>query len=139
MNEDGLWRWMRDRLPPAPATFDRIESPITPGIPDVSYALTRRVEGWIELKATRQKRGYPFRADNCGLRASQILWIAARRRTGSRILIAAAMANDFAVWSSSIYRAFNDSSYDELHARALLWVSRRRCRLISEELLRGHV
>jgi len=128
---------MRERLPPPPAVFERVESPITPGMADVSYAMPR-IEGWIELKATRQKSGYPFRPDNCGLRASQLLWIAKRRKLGSRILIAAAMADDFALWSSSITTRFNDSSYDELHERALLWVARRKCRLIPVEILRSH-
>lgn len=136
MTEEQLWRWMRPRLPPG--CYDRIESPITPGYLDVSYAI-RGGHGWIELKATTQRSGYPFKRERCGLRASQKLWIAERRSfgLGKHILIVAAMAQDVAVWSSSIAPVFNDLHHDELHARARLWVARRKCRLLPVELLQN--
>lgn len=48
---DQIWHECRDLLRPY-GRFKRIESPITPGIPDVNYTLLspRGCQGWIELK-----------------------------------------------------------------------------------------
>lgn len=123
MNEASYWRWLRSRLPPG--EFDRVESPTSPGIPDVHFILNSRRRGWIELKATRQKSGYPFAADRSGLRSTQILWW--RRYNNRRGLgyISAAIGADVAFWPGTIADAFNDLSVPELRELALFWRLRR--------------
>ena len=134
MNEHALWGWMKPRLPVG--DFTRIESGISPGLPDVSYAI-RRFEGWIELKATAQSSGYPFKPERKGLRPSQLIWIPRRVSLGVHVLIVAAIGKDVAAWPGSIASRFNDLHVDELRDRASWWVNRRICRQIPEWILKS--
>lgn len=123
MNEASFWRWLRKRLPPG--EFDRIESPISPGFPDVHFIITSRRRGVIELKATRQKSGYPFKADRCGMRPAQILWWSRYVRRGGLGYIGAAIGSDVAFWPGTIATTINDLSVDQMRELALFWRPRR--------------
>ena len=126
MNEAGLWAWLRPRLPPG--KYDRIESPISPGFPDVHYSITKHRRGVIELKATPQKSGYPFRRDRQGLRPSQLLWWDSYLEYGGHGYIIAAIAKDVAVFPVSnrkMLHLFNDLSVDDLRRLSTWWSSRR--------------
>lgn len=88
--ESGLWKWLGGILPPG--HFSRIESPITPGLPDV-YFNTGGFRGWLELKvARRAKAKTPFRT--YGLRDSQIKWIKAEIGMGGGVWIIAQVGRE---------------------------------------------
>lgn len=75
-----MWRALRPkirRLDPV-----RIESPITPGVPDVNYA-----NGWIELKwvARWPPREGPLRVDH--FTQEQRAWLRRRKRAGGRVFL----------------------------------------------------
>lgn len=123
MNEAALWKWLRPRLPPA--TFDRVESPTSPGIPDIHYAIDSFQRGWIELKATPHQRGYPFRRENQGMRPSQILWWGRYLANGGRGFLIVAIGPDVAQFEGLQALHLNGLSIDEMRSRALLWVPRR--------------
>jgi hypothetical protein len=147
MNESSFWRWLSSRLPPG--DFTRIESPCSPGVPDVNYTLERRypylgdpnraiaVHGWIELKIGAAGR-YPFKADRRGLRASQRLWLHERLPLGTIIAIVALIGPNVAAWRlrDDQVDGFNELSRDELHEIADFWTLRRTMTVLPEFLLK---
>lgn len=148
MNEGALWRWLSKRLPPG--NFTRIESPCSPGVPDVNYTLDVattesrhvnlhgfvNVHGWIELKIGAAGR-YPFKRERRGLRASQCIWLKTRLPLGTTIAIAAVIGPDFAVWrlKASQVDTFNDLDRDALRELAVYWVPRRTMKRVPVEYL----
>lgn len=125
MNEAALWTWLKPRLPPG--KYDRIESPISPGFPDLHYTITKHRRGVIELKATPQRSGYPFKRERQGLRPSQLIWWDNYLGFGGHGYIIAAIAQDVAVFKATpqLIHLFNDLSIDDLRETSTWWSSRR--------------
>jgi hypothetical protein len=77
VTERQLYGRLRRRVPRA--HFQRIESRVGPGVPDVNMCY-RGVESWLELKVVkRPKRGGPIKPR---VRAAQVAWLARRRKAG---------------------------------------------------------
>lgn len=78
--EQRLWAWLRPKLAPY-GRVSRVENPLDPGMPDVSYCING-VEGWIELKVAT----WPARPDGIvgrGLiRPAQRAWWAKQLNAG---------------------------------------------------------
>lgn len=141
MNEGALWRWLSKRLPPG--DFTRIESPCSPGVPDVNYSLLLteftgqdHVHGWIELKIGAAGR-YPFIRERRGLRASQCIWLKARLQLGTIVAIAAVIGPAFAIWRLEAHQVdtFNALDRDALRKLAVYWVPRRTMKRVPLEYL----
>ncbi len=88
------------------AHWQRIESHMTGGVPDVNLALPGLGEWWIEGKHLGD---LPVRAETpvrIGLRADQRLWLNKRKAAGGRVIVFAKVAK--------LFMAFNDY-FDELY------------------------
>lgn len=87
MSESAMW----DSIRPVLKKFDpvRIESPITPGIPDVNYS-----QGWIELKYVERwpPRGGPLRIDH--FTKEQRGFLVKRRKAGGRAFLLLKVGKD---------------------------------------------
>lgn len=83
--EVNLWRWWRKSVRPLKAEglhIQRLESPLTPGCPDVELCL-HGVQAWVELKsAARPKR--PSTPVAPGVRDDQIRWHRRRAQAKGR-------------------------------------------------------
>lgn len=147
MNENALWRWLADRLPPG--AYTRIESECSPGVPDVNYSLAPScrptyhkpcVHGWLELKIGGPGK-YPFKGERRGLRPSQRLFLKEALANNVPCVIAAAIGSAFAIWRPADIHPltwvdhFNELERDELLYRASLWVPRRGFKLVPAHLL----
>ena len=123
MSEATLWKWLRPRLPPG--HYERIESPTSPGVPDVHYQLANRRRGWIELKHTRQKSGRPFRDGKKGMRRSQILWWKSYLEHNGDGYLIVSIGPDVAVFPGHVSQFLNDLTVDQMKCYACLWLPRR--------------
>lgn len=76
--EAKLWRHMCNEIH-FDWTFDRIESPITPGASDVTY-VSSEASGWVELKTAKWPRpGKPLRL-RCEFSIAQASWLLAHHK-----------------------------------------------------------
>ena len=58
MNERDFWNFLRPKIQAVPGLlYDRIESHMVPGIPDITYSHNGH-HGWIELKVFNDKRDH---------------------------------------------------------------------------------
>ena len=88
MSEANLWEWLRDVALPL-ASYTRIESPISPGFPDVHCQIEPGCSPTLELKFSKQSNAkIPF-TENYGMRRSQIKWIRESIRYGGVVWIIA--------------------------------------------------
>lgn len=82
----------------------RIESPITPGIPDVYYRL-RGVGGWVELK---EHDGWPARPGTAlrlpHLRLEQVIWLEAERAAGGMAFLLLQIGRDYVLLEPNVVR-----------------------------------
>jgi hypothetical protein len=138
VNEQSLWRWLSDRLPPG--DYIRVESPCSPGVPDVNYQIIYShrepgwpsvrdwpVHGWLELKIGDVGQ-YPFKAERRGLRASQRDFLRHRLPLGAIVPIVATIGPALAVWRLKVDEidTFNDLDRDALRKLAVFWLDDRR-------------
>jgi hypothetical protein len=138
MNESGFWKWLskNGRLPSG--HYVRIESPSSPGVPDVNFSLDDKTShGWIELKIGAPGT-YPFKRIRHGLRPAQAIFIKERVHRGTVVLVIAYIAPAVAVYrlKTSQVDTFNSLDRDALQQLAVLWVPRRSFRGIDPDLLR---
>lgn len=82
MDERKFWLFLRSKLDPIKGFhFDRIESHMTPGIPDVAYSFNPLGgvghHGWLELKVFNSGRHH--------LTNAQRLWLDQRDRSGGNV------------------------------------------------------
>jgi hypothetical protein len=82
--ENGLWKFLRARMPVG-AHYSRIEAPETaPGFPDVHYTL-QGCTGSMELKCNEFPTGhYPFKE---ALRKGQKEWIKDELAAGGKVIL----------------------------------------------------
>lgn len=124
MTEKLLWHWTAKQFTKGDH-LERIESPTSPGVPDVNFAFEhafekRATEGWIELKKSRKptcKR--PFAGKGYGLRPSQIIWFRKREVVfGLRnTWILAQVDTEVFLIPGLYYRAFNTYTISELRSK----------------------
>lgn len=142
MNEGGLWKWLRPRLPPG--DYTRIESPVSPGVPDVNYQLQTLglskspTHGWLELKIGLHPSPQPFNHPRRGLRPAQELWGRNRSSMGGLVTIAARIGPTFAMWrlEPHQFEQFNLWTLTTLQRHATLWTPMRGLERIDCDLLR---
>lgn len=79
VSEQRLWHRIRSMLKSMGADYQRHEDVLSPGIPDISYAL-HGVDGWIELK---YRPAWPKRAKLKLLDPAQSIWHVKRGLKGS--------------------------------------------------------
>lgn len=114
MSEHHLWNRVRNNLSYR-GHFTRIESPISPGIPDVNYLFTNGAEGWIELKFKEppaKKTTAIFK--HKGLRREQIIEIGRRIRLNGRVWILAGVGRHLYLVHGLHATVFNDLDLLEL-------------------------
>ena len=87
MLERELWKRVKTNL--ADAHWVRVESPGTPGVPDLNGCL-RGVEIWVELKVVRGRK--------VALRPAQVAWMVSRGRAGGRSWIVARVERTEEIW-----------------------------------------
>ena len=110
--ESGLWNWVRKYLPPG--RYSRIESPTSPGIPDVGYT-TGGIRGWIELKdAKKATAKQPFKRG--GLRPEQINWFREEIEAGGSdpLWILARVGKTIYLVPGIYFAIFNDMTQADL-------------------------
>ena len=111
--EAGLWKWLRDHLPPG--HYTRLENSIGTGTPDVNYKVVGGSEGWMELKHYPDDCGpdaHPFKRK--GLRPDQKNWIEERIDAGGTVWIVAGVSRSVYVVGGRYARAFNGWTRAEL-------------------------
>ena len=102
-SERALWGTMRRTLAPF-GRLVRVESPITPGIPDVYYCL-RGVSGWVELKehdAWPVRPGTPLRLRH--LRLDQVVWLEGERAAGGSAFMLLQIGRDYLLLDAPVVR-----------------------------------
>lgn len=116
MSEAALWRYVRDKLLPPGIHATRIESPCSPGFPDVHFNF-RGSTGTLELKFLRKKK-LPFGDD--GLNREQIAWHRNAIDNGAHALIVAEVTNEIYVIPGRWYNQFNDAVNLEYMSRLII-------------------
>ncbi len=97
MTERQLYGRLRRRLPRA--HFQRIESRVGPGVPDVNMCY-RGCESWIELKVvSRPKLGGPIHPR---VRAAQVAWLARRRKAGGNAWLLLGLDTDVLLFDGAV-------------------------------------
>lgn len=119
MSEEGLWRSLRPILSSFGAC-QRIETPVSLGVPDVSYVLTWKgvtATGWVELKHLDR---FPIRKGPVvipSLTKDQVLWHEAWDVAGGRICTLLRVGNIIMALDPPATRALHEKGLTE---RALL-------------------
>lgn len=114
-----LWNYVRGKLLPPGIHATRIESPCSPGFPDVHYSYYG-VSGTIELKYLRKKK-LPFGDD--GLNREQRAWHREAILQGAHTLIVAEVKEEIYVMSGKWYSQFNEAQSLK-HMSPLIFVKR---------------
>jgi hypothetical protein len=97
VTERQLYGRLRRRVPRA--HFQRIESRVGPGVPDVNMCY-RGVESWLELKVVkRPKRGGPLHPR---VRAAQVAWLARRRKAGGNAWLLLGIDTDVLLFDGAV-------------------------------------
>ena len=114
MSEQHLWNRLRNNLAYR-GHFTRIESPISPGIPDVNYLFTNGAEGWIELKfkeppARKTTAIFKYK----GLRPEQIAEIGRRVKLNGRVWVLAGVGRTLYLVHGLHAPVFNGLDLQEL-------------------------
>ena len=109
MRENALWRKIRGPLGEH-LDLQRVESPITPGLPDVNYCSGQGVEGWIELKSgdAPARAATPVFKSQHGVSPAQVEWLVRRRRLGGRAWLLAKVGDHLLLLDGVFAPAFND-------------------------------
>lgn len=122
-----LWRYVKGKLlDPLDVHATRIESPCSPGFPDVHYHL-HSVSGTIELKFLR-KKNLPFGDD--GLNREQRAWHREAVRHKCKALILADVNDVLYLIPGQWAQQFNDATSLEFMSA---WIARKR-RLSDQDL-----
>ena len=126
MSERGMWNSLRPILKPLDPV--RIESPITPGNPDVNYTL-----GWIELKYMPRWpiKGGPLRVDH--YTPEQRKWALRRKKAGGRVYLLLKVGRDEWLLFDGAVAAQIIGKYDReqlYHATLARWERKPRTREI---------
>lgn len=132
MNEQSFWATRRKILPRG--DYCRIESPITPGYPDVEFCVGG-IHGHLELKYRQVppiRNSTPVFPDAKGLRKNQIAWITNRLWHGGRVFVFAGVGRTTLLirMTPDLAQRFNTLGIDEL-----LNLGQIRTRSIAEILL----
>jgi hypothetical protein len=116
--EDDVWRDLRGGLPPG--HYTRIESPISPGVPDVNFCVNGPVEGWVELKYTeRLPLEHP-------VLPTQKIWIRQHLERGGHVLIAVAIKRELFIVAGSEAPYVNDWNYNDFECVSIARAANRR-------------
>ena len=118
MTERQLWYSLRSS-----SVFDwsmRIESPSTPGCPDVFYSIDGRT-GWIELKSVQKPQGVRARPLLSRLQPSQYAWHAMASQHGVRAFILLMLADRALLLAGSRVAYWSNCTAPELLQQAL-WI-----------------
>lgn len=126
--ETSFWNWLRE-IVSSLGHFTRIESEISPGVPDVYFALTGwdNYEGWIELKSVKEPKRMSSRPlKRKGLRDDQIEWIDKHFRAGVRVHIFVKLGGDIYCFFGCHARQLNGYTFGQIQAHADYIVPQRR-------------
>jgi len=88
-SERQQWNLIRRHLPKIKDRFDRVESQVVPGMPDINYCIDG-TEGWIELKHPVEPKKDSTKllgSKNHSLLQSQKNWIHRQRLAGGLVWI----------------------------------------------------
>jgi hypothetical protein len=118
MTERQLWYALRSS-----SVFDwamRIESPSTPGCPDVFYSIDGKT-GWIELKSVQKPQGVRARPLLSRMQPSQYAWHATAAQHGVRAFILLMLADRALLLAGSRVAYWANCTAPELLQQAL-WI-----------------
>lgn len=127
MAEDGLWRYLRDKLLPAGIHATRVENGVSAGFPDVHYSYRREngtcTAGTLELKFLRKKKP-PFGDD--GLNQDQLIWIRDEIESGGTVWILAEIHKVIYMVRGKHASSFNDWNLDNFKLHSTLVIRKGR-------------
>jgi len=113
VSEANLWEWLRDVALPL-AHYSRIESPTSPGFPDVHCQIAHGCTSTLELKFSESPTSqHPFK-DKKGMRRSQVIWIRENLRSGGVVWIIAEVSPHIYIIPGKYAGQINGATHKEL-------------------------
>jgi hypothetical protein len=135
VSEANLWEWLRDVALPL-AHYSRIESPTSPGFPDVHCQIAPGCSPTLELKFSENPNSqYPFK-DKKGMRRSQIKWIRENIRSGGTVWIIAEVTPHIYIIPGKFAGDINGATHKQLMEMAYDVVIKNEPEMAAEILAR---